>query len=334
MPFYSFSSIAENSRIRRMAILHKFHVPETNLTSFADMVASGRPSGRPIPISFTGVAAMSAIQIHAVSKSFRRGQKVLDDVRICVAPGEMVALIGASGSGKSTLLRTVCGLCRTDAGDGETRIAVRGRTVQAGGRLDRDIRAVRRDLGVIFQQFNLVGRLSLLTNAALGMLGRIAVWRGTLGLFTDREKRRVMAALDRVGMTAQAGQRASTLSGGQQQRAAIARALVQGADILLADEPIASLDPAAAVRVMDALSAINREDGITVLVSLHQVDYAIRYCPRTIALRAGRVVFDGDSSELTPDFLRDLYGAEGQDLLIGAPPAPPAHAPLAEAVGA
>ena len=169
---------------------------------------------------------------------------------------------------------------------------------------------------MIFQQFNLVNRLGLLTNVVIGVLGRIPTWRGTLGLFTKQEKLLAMEALTRVGMDKYAGQRASTLSGGQQQRAAIARALVQQAEVLLADEPIASLDPESARRVMDALATVNREDKITVVVSLHQVAYAKKYCPRTIALRNGKVVFDGDSARLTTAFLRELYGADSEELIM------------------
>ncbi|MEL6479464.1 MAG: ATP-binding cassette domain-containing protein, partial [Pseudomonadota bacterium] len=141
-------------------------------------------------------------------------------------------------------------------------------------------------------------------------------WRATLGLFTHREKQRAMQALGRVGIAQTARQRASTLSGGQQQRAAIARTLVQGARVILADEPIASLDPASAKRVMGILSEINAEDGITVLVSLHQVEYARRYCPRTIAMRDGEIVFDGPSRELTTDFLREIYGEASEELVL------------------
>jgi phosphonate transport system ATP-binding protein len=141
-------------------------------------------------------------------------------------------------------------------------------------------------------------------------------WRGTLGRFSPDEKRLAMQALSRVGIAEQALKRGSELSGGQQQRAAIARTLVQGAEILIADEPIASLDPSAARRVMDILADLNREDGITVLVSLHQVEYALLYCPRTIALRDGQVVYDGPSEALTPNFLGELYGAESETLIL------------------
>lgn len=262
-------------------------------------------------------AATTAIEVSGLSKTFRKGCCALDAVSLRIEQGEMVALIGASGSGKSTLLRHISGLTAGDKGAGAVRVL--GRTVQSHGRIAGNCRCIRAELGFVFQQFNLVNRLSVLTNVLLGTLGRIPAWRGTLGLFSRAEKVRAMQALARVGIAAAAGQRASTLSGGQQQRAAIARALVQQARVVLADEPIASLDPASSSRVMEALASINREDGITVLVSLHQVDYAIKYCPRTIAMRDGKVVFDGPSDRLTPAFLTDLYGADSEELILGRP---------------
>ena len=171
-------------------------------------------------------------------------------------------------------------------------------------------------MGVVFQQFNLVGRLKVLTNVLMGNLGTMPVLNGCLGLFTNEQKLVAMHALARVGISAQAMQRGSTLSGGQQQRAAIARTLVQGAKILIADEPIASLDPSSARKVMDILRELNAKDRITVLVSLHQVEYALEYCPRTIALRNGEVVYDGPSKALTPEFLGELYGAESKELFL------------------
>ena len=220
----------------------------------------------------------------------------------------MVALIGASGSGKSTLLRNLAGLTVADRASGEVRVL--GRTVQKNGVLARDIRHVRSRIGFVFQQFNLVDRLSLLTNVLAGTLGRVPVWRGAMCWFTRAEKKLAIDALALVGIAEYAGQRASTLSGGQQQRAAIARALVQQAEIILADEPIASLDPEASVRVMEILSQINRENGITVIVSLHQVEFALKYCSRVVALRDGRVVYDGSNADLTPDLLREIYNGQ------------------------
>jgi phosphonate transport system ATP-binding protein len=252
-----------------------------------------------------------AIRVCGLVKTFG-GRRALDGVHLEVMPGEMVALIGASGSGKSTLLRHVAGLVTGDRDGGE--ITVNGRTVQKDGRPAADIRAIRATIGFVFQQFNLVGRLPVITNVMAGMLHRMPARRSLLRWFTRDELEIGLAALERVGMADKAAQRASTLSGGQQQRAAIARTLVQRAGIVLADEPIASLDPESARRVMDMLGEINRETGCTVVVSLHQVSVALRYCPRTVALRAGAVVYDGPSAALTPAMLRDLYGGDLDDI--------------------
>jgi phosphonate transport system ATP-binding protein len=271
---------------------------------------------------------MSAIVIENLTKTFGSGKKkrkALDGVSLDVERGEMVALIGASGSGKSTLIRHLIGLTAADRNGGS--ISVLGNSVQERGRVSRSIRKTRARVGVVFQQFNLVNRLSLLTNVLVGFLGAIPTWRGVLSLFTREEKLSAMRALHRVGLAEHATQRASTLSGGQQQRAAIARALVQHATVILADEPIASLDPEASRKVMDNLGRINREDGITVIVSLHQVDYAIRYCPRTVALHQGKVVYDGPSADLTPKLLKELYGSDSDELLL--PHAPGVTVPFA-----
>jgi phosphonate transport system ATP-binding protein len=235
-------------------------------------------------------------------------------------PGEMVALIGASGSGNSTLLRHVAGLVAADAG-APGSIEIHGRSIQKGGRIARDVRRVRSDIGFVFQQFNLVGRLPVLVNVMAGGLHRMPLWRSLSRWFGSRESASGVEALRRVGIGEWASQRASTLSGGQQQRAAIARTLVQGASVVLADEPIASLDPESSRRVMEILARINAEDGCTVLVSLHQVEMALKYCPRTVALHQGRVVYDGPSSALTPAMLRKLYGAEVGELISPACPA-------------
>ena len=247
----------------------------------------------------------AAIRVDRLNKSFGRKQ-ALFDLALSVQPGEMVALIGASGSGKSTLLRHLAGLARGDAGS----IEVLGRQVQADGRLNGDVRRQRADIGYIFQQFNLVGRLSVMQNVLLGGLGRMPRWRGSLSLFNAEERQRAMQALERVGLAEFAAQRASTLSGGQQQRVAIARALCQQAEVILADEPIASLDPESARKVMEILADINRCDGKTVVVTLHQVDYAVRYCQRAVALKGGRIHFDGPTESFNPDFLNDLYGGD------------------------
>jgi phosphonate transport system ATP-binding protein len=260
----------------------------------------------------TDVAAV--ISVDGVSKTFGT-RKALNGVSISVAKGEMVALIGPSGSGKSTLLRSITGLAPIDGGSGTIRVF--GESVQASGKISDRVRSVRSRIGFVFQQFNLVGRLSLFTNVALGALGRLGFWRGLLGLWPAAEKRLVMVSLARVGV---ADQRANTLSGGQQQRGAIARAMVQGAEVVLADEPVASLDPVSARKVMDLLQDLNRKDGLTVVVTLHQVDYAMRYCQRVVALKAGQVVYDGPVAGLDRATLVQIYGPEFEDAFWeGAP---------------
>lgn len=226
------------------------------------------------------------IHISNLNKTFG-SSKGLSHINLHVAPGEMVALIGSSGSGKSTLMRHICGL--TAADKGESLVRVDNEIVQKNGCISRDIRRIRAGIGMIFQQFNLVERMSVARNVMLG-------------------------ALARVGIGEKAWQRTGTLSGGQQQRAAIARALVQRARVLLADEPIASLDPESARNVMQTLRDLNQKDGLTVVVTLHQVDYAMRFCPRTVALKKGEIVYDGPTERLTPQFLAELYGAESDEL--------------------
>ena len=247
---------------------------------------------------------MPLIEVRNGAKTFKN-TAALKGVSFDIEAGEMVALVGPSGSGKSTLIRLIACLEHMDRG-GELRLF--DKSVQSGGKMQRTIRGIRRRIGVVFQSFNLVGRLSVETNVLTGLLGKVPRWRGTVGLFRKTERKQALLALHRVGILAQSRQRASTLSGGQQQRAAIARTLVQNSEIIMADEPVASLDPAAADRVMQTLSQINSEDKATVLVSLHQIEYALRYCSRIIALKDGELIFDGQSSETTPEFFTRLYG--------------------------
>ena len=256
------------------------------------------------------------IQIKQLTKTFKN-TKGLDGINATIESGEMVALIGSSGSGKSTLMRHISGLMCGDQDSGG-QIEVLNHIMQRDGRLSRNARRVRTEIGVIFQQFNLVDRLSVMTNVLMGTLGRVPTWRAMSNLFPPMERRLALESLARVGMADKAWQRASTLSGGQQQRVAIARALTQRARVLLADEPIASLDPESSRMVMDILAQIHRQDKMTVIVSLHQVEYAIRYCPRTIALRHGKLVYDGPSHTLTPSFLKEIYGAETEELFSPA----------------
>lgn len=233
----------------------------------------------------------------------------LKNVDLTVKQGEMVALLGPSGSGKSTLLRHINGLTCSDKKT-QGSIEVLNQAVQTEGKLSKTVRQSRQKMGYIFQQFNLVNRLSVLQNVLIGSLSETPIWRSLTGRFSYQSKVQALAALERVGMAQFAHQRVSTLSGGQQQRVAIARALMQKAQVILADEPIASLDPESSRIVMDILTDINQKEGITIVVTLHQVDYAKRYCPRVVALKQGEVFFDGASSALDESTLAALYGSK------------------------
>lgn len=255
------------------------------------------------------------IEVCCLNKTF--GQKqVLKNINFKVESGEMVGLIGASGSGKSTLMRLIGGLANMDRS--AEHIKLFGRATQQGNQRTRDGRLLRRDVGMIFQQFNLVGRLSLLTNVLIGRLAHNPAWKGMVKLFPREEKIKALEALERVNMVEFAHQRASTLSGGQQQRGAIARAMTQEAKVILADEPIASLDPASSDRVMNLLAELNQQDGTAVVVSLHQFEVATTRCDRIIALKEGEIVYDGQSSGLAESDLVDLYGVEEGVCGLGA----------------
>jgi phosphonate transport system ATP-binding protein len=258
-----------------------------------------------------------ALRIQKINKHFGNGKHALNNINLHIGDGEMVALIGASGSGKSTLLRLIAGLLPSDTGS-DSLIEVNGQYIQMNGVISNDVRTIRSQVGFIFQQFNLVDRLPVLMNVLVGRLHAMPIWRGLLGSFNLQERALALEALHRVGILDCFNQRASTLSGGQQQRAAIARTLVQGAKLVLADEPIASLDPESSRKVMEILSTIQKEDKRTVVVSLHQIDMAIRYCPRIIALNEGQVVYDGPSNNLTPALLRDLYGMQADEFITGS----------------
>ncbi|NET16672.1 MAG: phosphonate ABC transporter ATP-binding protein, partial [Okeania sp. SIO1H6] len=229
----------------------------------------------------------SAIEVKNLDKKFK-GKPALQQVNICVEAGEMVGLVGASGSGKSTLLRLINGLEHGDQGT----IYIFGTALQTDGIFHSHIRKLRCQIGCIFQQFNLVKRLTVIDNVLVGNLGQMSLVNSALRLFTKEQKIQALAALERVGILEQAYKKAAQLSGGQQQRVAIARCLVQGAKIILADEPIASLDPESARKIMELLCKLNRENNITIVTSLHQVQMVRRYFERTIALRDGEVVFD------------------------------------------
>jgi phosphonate transport system ATP-binding protein len=244
------------------------------------------------------------IQVRELSKRYPSGTVGLDGVTLDVEAGEFVALIGSSGAGKSTFLRCLNGLVIPTAGT----VRIDGRPVTGASR--QGLRSVRARVGFVFQQFNLLKRLSVLDNVLVGTLSRVDLWRSLLGRFRAGDLERARRTLKRVGLDGVEGQRADTLSGGQQQRVAIARALVQEPLVLLADEPMSSLDPALSRSVMELLRDINREDGLTVIASLHVLDLAITYGDRIVGLRAGRVVHDGSAAGLTPSAAEAIFDRE------------------------
>jgi phosphonate transport system ATP-binding protein len=245
----------------------------------------------------------AALEIRAVTRRFGKNTAV-NGVNIVIPEGQMVGVIGRSGAGKSTLLRMINRLVNPSEGS----ILFGG--VEVSKLAGSSLRRWQRDCAMIFQQFNLVPRLDVLTNVLLGRLNHRSTTANLLGLFSKEESIEAIAALERLDIARTALQPAGTLSGGQQQRVAIARALMQQPKVLLADEPIASLDPLNAKVVMDALRDINRREGITVITNLHTLDTARAYSDRIIGMAAGKVVFDGTPDELDGDAVRMVYGAD------------------------
>lgn len=241
------------------------------------------------------------VEIQDLEKVYPDGTRALKNVSLSVASEEFAVVIGRSGAGKSTLLRCINGLVEPTSGE----VAVRGRRVT--GLSGNELRAARRDIGFIFQQFNLVKRLSALENVLCGRLAGMSVLASCLRRFSKGERAGALECLARVGLADKANQRADTLSGGQQQRVAIARALAQRPSVVLADEPVASLDPESAKTVMDALRSLADEEGIAVLCNLHQVNLAERYADRLIGVRDGEVVLDGRLDEIEAPRIGEVY---------------------------
>src|SRR6267378_2484986 len=241
----------------------------------------------------------------------------VDNASFSIAPGGFIGVIGRSGAGKSTLLRMINRL----APPSEGRILYKGVDITALH--GRELRQWRARSAMIFQQFNLVGRLDVLTNVLMGRLSEIPLWRSLAQLWPEEDVAVAMSALEQFDMASLVAQRADQLSGGQQQRVAIARALVQEPDIILAYEPIASLDPRNTRIVMDALLRINKHFGITVICNLHSLDLARAYCDRLIGMASGRIVFDGAPATLTDLIARELYDLEANEVMGMAPPRVP-----------
>ncbi|MGB9724395.1 MAG: phosphonate ABC transporter ATP-binding protein [Chloroflexia bacterium] len=251
------------------------------------------------------------LQVEHLTKVYPDGTVALRDVSFTVADGEFMAVIGLSGSGKSTLLRCINRLIEPTEGrilwDGIDITAARG----------EELRRIRRQIGMIFQQFNLVKRSSVLTNVLAGRLGYANPWLTLVHYFPPEDHRRAVAALERVGIADKIHSRADQLSGGQQQRVGIARALMQEPRLILADEPVASLDPVLAHSILQYLERLNKEDGITILCSLHFLDLVHRYADRVIGLKDGRLVFEGLPRELTRQRFKEVYGEEAEMVTVG-----------------
>ena len=256
--------------------------------------------------------------IKGVSRRFG-GKLAVENVSLEVRPGSFVGVVGRSGAGKSTLLRMINRLVEPTEGtvsfDGVEVTALRG----------KDLRDWRARCAMIFQQFNLVGQLDVLNNVLVGRLNDMPALRSLLRLWRPADVAVALSALEQFDIAALASQRADSLSGGQQQRVAIARALVQRPSLVLADEPIASLDPRNTRIVMDALQRVNRHYGITVLCNLHSIDLARSYCDRLVGMAGGRVAFDGPAAAFTAAAARDLYGMEADEVLDAPPAAAPAN---------
>ncbi|WP_071517164.1 phosphonate ABC transporter ATP-binding protein [Geitlerinema sp. PCC 9228] len=253
----------------------------------------------------------TVLEVRHLTKRFK-GKVALQDVGFTVAEGETIALVGASGSGKSTLLRNLNGLQVADSG----KVRLWDTNLQSAGKLHSQVRHLRSHLGCIFQQFNLVNRLTVLENVLVGNIANVSLTRSALRWFSCQEKLEALAALERVGILDQAYKRTAWLSGGQQQRVAIARCLMQRAKIILADEPIASLDPESARKVMELLATLNRENGITIVAALHQIQMVRQYFQRAIALTDGEIAFDGPTQALDEAKLNSIYGAAAEELIF------------------
>ena len=246
------------------------------------------------------------LKVEHLTKIYEGGVLALEDVSFEIPPGQFLAVIGLSGSGKSTLLRCINRLIEPTEG----RILWNGEDITNASQ--EDLRRIRRRIGMVFQHFNLVERSKVLTNVLSGRLGYTNPAMSLANRFSKDDVERAYAQLDRVGLREKANNRADELSGGQQQRVGIARAMIQSPELILADEPVASLDPVLAHSIMQYLETINEEDGVTVLCSLHFLDLVHRYASKAIALNEGKLVFEGPPSEIDDEKFKEIYGKEAE----------------------
>lgn len=248
------------------------------------------------------------IEFIDVEKTYSNNMKALEDINLRIEKGEFVAVIGPSGAGKSTLLRCINRM--HDISEG--KLIVDG--VEVNSLKGKEIRKFRQRIGMIFQSYNLVTRISVIKNVLVSFAPKLPYWRKVLGLYTKEHKVKALTALDQVGILDKAYVRVDQLSGGQQQRVALARTLAQNPDIILADEPIASLDPVTAKQVMDDFTKINRETNISVIINIHHVEIALEYADRIIGIRKGKIVYDGKAEDLTEENLNYIYKGQTEEL--------------------
>ena len=242
------------------------------------------------------------IRFENVDKVYGNGVKAMDQVSLTIEQGEFVAIIGLSGAGKSTLIRTINKMIDISAG----RLTVNG--IDVSGLKGASLRKFRRKIGMVFQSFNLISRISVIKNVLSARVADLSLPRVLFGLYSKQDKILALESLDKVGILEKAYIRADQLSGGQQQRVALARTLAQTPEIILADEPVAALDPVMADVVMEDFKRINRDMNITVIINIHHVDLALQYADRIIGIRAGKIVYDGPTASITQDVLKDIYG--------------------------
>ena len=253
------------------------------------------------------------IKFDKVNKVYPNGLHALKNVWLEINQGEFVAIIGLSGAGKSTLLRTINRM--HDISEGS--LIVNGQEIK--NLKGKDLRTFRRKVGMVFQSFNLVTRTTVINNVLTSRVPDMPLWKSIIGLYSKEDKIIALEALDKVGILDKAYVRADQLSGGQQQRVALARTLAQKPEIILADEPVAALDPITATQVMDDFKKINKELNMSVLINIHHVDLALKYADRVIGIKAGEIVYDGAAKDVTNEVLKQIYGRElAADEVMGA----------------